>query len=38
MALIVTAVWGIMVGVVTIFEKHADKPSAAAGSLAGGLA
>ena len=38
MALIVTAVWGIMVGVVSIFEKHADKPSAAADSLAGGLA
>ncbi len=38
MALIVTAVWGIMVGVVSIFEKHADKPSAAAGTLAGGIA
>ena len=37
MALIVTAVWGIMIGVVSIFEKHADKPSAA-GSLAGGIA
>ena len=37
MALIVTAVWGIMVGVVSIFEKHADK-TGAAGTLAGGLA
>ena len=38
MALLVTVVWGIMVGVVSLFEKHADNPSAAAGSLAGGLA
>lgn len=37
MALIVTAVWGIMVGVVSIFEKHTDKTSAT-GTLAGGLA
>ena len=37
MALLVTAVWGIMVGVVSIFEKHADK-TGAAGTLAGGLA
>ena len=38
MALIVTAVWGIMLGVVSIFEKHADKASDASGILAGGLA
>lgn len=38
MALLVTAVWGIMVGVVSIFEKHADKNIGKAGSLAGGLA
>ena len=38
MALLVTAVWGIMVGVVSIFEKHADKKAGEAGSLAGGLA
>lgn len=38
MALLVTAVWGIMVGVVSIFEKHADKNIGEAGSLAGGLA
>ena len=38
MALLVTAVWGIMVGVVSIFEKHADKIIGEAGSLAGGLA
>ena len=37
MALLVTAVWGIMVGLVSIFEKHADK-TGAAGSLAGGIA
>ena len=37
MALLVTAVWGIMVGVVSLFEKHADK-TGAAGTLAGGLA
>ena len=38
MALLVTVVWGIMVGVVSIFEKHADKTGSAAGTLAGGLA
>ena len=38
MALLVTAVWGIMVGVVSIFEKHTDKNIGEAGSLAGGLA
>ena len=38
MAFLVTAVWGIMVGVVSIFEKHADKKTGEAGSLAGGLA
>ena len=37
MALLVTAVWGIMVGVVSIFEKHADKSTGSA-TLAGGLA
>ena len=37
MALLVTVVWGIMVGVVSIFEKHSDKTSTA-GTLAGGLA
>ena len=37
MVLLVTAVWGIMVGVVSLFEKHADK-TGAAGTLAGGLA
>ena len=37
MALLVTAVWGIMVGVVSIFEKHADKTQGSA-TLAGGLA
>ena len=37
MALLVTAVWGIMVGVVSIFEKRADKSSGSA-TLAGGLA
>ena len=38
MALIVTAVWGIMVGVVSLWEKHADKSTGAASTLAGGLA
>ena len=38
MALLVTAVWGIMVGVVSIFEKHADKTKGASGTIAGGLA
>ena len=37
MALLVTAVWGIMVGVVSLFEKRADKSSGSA-TLAGGLA
>jgi len=37
MALLVTAVWGIMVGVVSIWEKHADKTAGSA-TLAGGLA
>ena len=37
MALLVTAVWGIMVGVVSIWEKHADKTVGSA-TLAGGLA
>ncbi|MBR5032151.1 MAG: hypothetical protein IKX70_00590 [Treponema sp.] len=37
MALLVTAVWGIMVGVVSIFEKHANKSTGSA-TLAGGLA
>ena len=37
MALLVTAVWGIMVGVVSIFEKRADKSTGSA-TLAGGLA
>ena len=37
MALLVTAVWGIMVGVVSIFEKHAKKSTGSA-TLAGGLA
>ena len=36
MALLVTAVWGIMVGVSTLIEKHADKKSDS--TLAGGLA
>ena len=36
MALLVTAVWGIMVGVVSIFEKRADKSTGSA-TLAGGL-
>lgn len=35
MALLVTAVWGIMVGVSTLIEKHADKKSDS--TLAGGL-
>ncbi len=37
MALLVTAVWGIMVGIVSIFEKHVDKTKGTA-TLAGGLA
>ena len=37
MALLVPAVWGIMVGVVSIFEKHANKSTGSA-TLAGGLA
>ena len=38
MALIVTAVWGIMVGVVSLWEKHEQKAEGTSGSLAGGLA
>ena len=37
MALLVTAVWGIMVGVVSLWEKRPKKEGAGA-SLAGGLA
>lgn len=37
MALLVTAVWGIMVGVVSLWEKHPKKEGTGA-SLAGGLA
>ncbi len=37
MALIVTAVWGIMVGVVSIFEKRSKNENTGA-ALAGGLA
>jgi hypothetical protein len=37
MALLVTAVWGIMVGVVSLWEKRPKKEDAGA-SLAGGLA
>ena len=37
MALLVTAVWGIMVGVVSMFEKKSKKENKAA-TLAGGLA
>ncbi len=36
MALLVTAVWGIMVGIVSIFEKSSKKDAGA--RLAGGLA
>ena len=37
MALLVTAVWGIMVGVSVIFEKNADKKTDGT-IIAGGLA
>ena len=39
MALLVTAVWGIMVGVTSLMEKYADKKqNGASGAMAGGLA
>ncbi|MBR5401402.1 MAG: hypothetical protein IK102_06250 [Treponema sp.] len=38
MALLVTAVWGIMVGVTTLIEKRGDKKPDAANAVAGGLA
>ena len=38
MALLVTAVWGIMVGVSTLIEKRDDKKPDAANAVAGGLA
>ena len=43
MAILVTAVWGIMVGVTSLIEKYADKKdgaggSASAGAMAGGIA
>lgn len=37
MALIVTAVWGIMVGIVSLFEKHSKNENTGT-ALAGGLA
>ena len=37
MALLVTAVWGIMVGVTSLIEKYGDKKSDST-VLAGGLA
>ena len=43
MAILVTAVWGVMVGVTSLIEKYADKKdgagaSASAGAMAGGIA
>ena len=38
MAVLVTVVWGIMVGVTTLIEKRSYKSGSAAGTLAGGLA